>query len=136
MVSNMDAGFRCDANDGDFQPTMPTCPGGTLQARVVFPDCWDGVNLNKLDQSHMRASENGRCFESHPVAVPLLRVFVRWDSDGGPDARFSSGDASTFHMDFWNAWHPITQFKLVYKCIRNAPPDMKCVVLRDVDSQD
>ena len=59
------AKYRCDGctpfpqfDEGDpmdHVPYLPACPpGDLLEFRVVFPQCWDGVNLTSEDQrSHM-----------------------------------------------------------------------------------
>lgn len=46
-----------------------------MRAQIVFPSCWDGVNLDSEDhKSHMSypvggAPDSGDCPSSHPVKV-------------------------------------------------------------------
>ena len=71
--SNAFVGWAC-GSQGDPEVLPPTCPADApLRLKVVFPDCWDGVNLDSEDHtSHVAASVGGSCPDSHPVAVPQL----------------------------------------------------------------
>ena len=86
--------------------TIPNCeglddgPGGIypditlLEAKLVFPDCWDGVNLDSPDhKSHMAFSDDvtNLCPPSHPVPVPRLNFKNVYDTYGGPGITLSSG---------------------------------------------
>ena len=105
------------------QPSPPDCPGrGYLVMRVLFPDCWDGRNLDSADhRSHMTASSGGKCPASHPVAVPRLRLNVQYPAGaGGADVTFSTGGLETAHADFFNAWDPAAQTRLVEDCLNRA----------------
>jgi hypothetical protein len=106
--------------------SIPTCkPGATLGLHVLFPDCWDGRNLDSADhKSHMaysyqaRRGDNDRvCPPSHPVLVPILRLHVTYASLGGPDVRLSPGDVDAGHADFVNAWDQQLLTKLVRDCL-------------------
>ncbi len=94
---------------------------GQVTMRVNFPNCWDGEHLDSPDhQSHMAyTSENdGSCPASHPVLVPQLTMFVRYDAPGGDAFELASGAWWTLHADFWNGWHPDTQQALIDGCLR------------------
>ena len=102
-----------------------------LQAKIVFPDCWDGKNLDSPDhRSHMvYASGAGKCPSSHPVPVPRLNLKNTYDTYGGPgfsvaigEGAFDRGAPSTYHADFFNAWDQKVLAKLVATCI-NTPGD-------------
>jgi hypothetical protein len=52
--------YNCLRYPGGGQVTsssaaIPTCPGGSyLSAKIIFPGCWDGANLDSADhRSHM-----------------------------------------------------------------------------------
>lgn len=53
------------------------CPDG-LRSQVVFPSCWDGVNVDSDDhKSHMSyplgsAPDSGDCPDTHPVKVSMF----------------------------------------------------------------
>jgi len=98
---------------------VPTCPPGRqLRLRVRFPDCWNGRNLDSADhQSHMAYARMGRCPRSHPVAVPLISLNVRYPIAGGPGLALSSGGIHSAHADFFNAWTPRSLARLVRRCI-------------------
>jgi Domain of unknown function (DUF1996) len=101
---------------------IPTCPGGSyLSARVMFPSCWDGRNLDSPDhKSHMAYPTRERCPVTHPVSLPVLSTRVRWKTVRGvPSSRLSlsSGGQFSLHADFWNAWSPSVQQWLVANCL-------------------
>ena len=58
-----------------------------LELNIKFPTCWDGVNVEAVDQSHVSyALECGEdfnecfdfdCPESHPVRMPEIHLYVR-----------------------------------------------------------
>ena len=103
--------------------TVPDCPAGThLVMRVHFPDCWDGTRIDSSDhRSHMAYAADGDCPASHPVAVPHLRLGVHYPMGvGGADVTLSSGGPDTSHADFFNAWDPTAQARLVEQCLHAA----------------
>jgi hypothetical protein len=57
------------------------CPDG-MRAQVFMPQCWDGINLYKSDQSHMAypvdTFQGGNCPDTHPVhIIGIFYEFVR-----------------------------------------------------------
>lgn len=101
---------------------MPSCPGGTyLSARIEFPSCWDGRNLDSADhKSHMAYPNRGACPVSHPVGVPALSIRLHWKAARGiPSSQLalSSGGQQTMHADFWNVWSPAVMRWLVDNCL-------------------
>ena len=101
---------------------IPTCPGGTyLSARIMFPSCWDGRNLDSPDhKSHMAYPIRERCPVSHPVSLPVLSIRLRWKPVRSvPSSRLSlsSGGQFSMHADFWNAWSPSVMQWLVTNCL-------------------
>ena len=98
---------------------LPTCPPGRrLRLRVRFPDCWNGRDLDSADHhSHMAYARRGRCPRSHPVAVPLIAMNVRYPLAGGPGLALSSGGTYSAHADFLNAWTPGSLARMVRRCI-------------------
>jgi hypothetical protein len=102
---------------------------GQITMRINFPDCWDGQHLDSPDhKSHMAYSNRGGCPASHPVVVPQLVTFVRYDTPGGSGVTLASGAWYTFHADFFNAWHPRTQEALIDRCIHGG---VHCGRVRD-----
>jgi hypothetical protein len=101
---------------------MPTCPAGSyLSARIMFPSCWDGRNLDSPDhKSHMAYPVRERCPVSHPVSLPVLSFRVRWKNVRGvlsPRLSLASGGQFSMHADFWNAWSPSVMEWLVTNCL-------------------
>jgi hypothetical protein len=95
--------------------TIPTCTEGrSLRLQVNFPSCWDGSRLDSADhKSHMAYSTDGRCPESHPVAVPGLTLLIGYPVAGGANAELASGGQFSGHADFVNAWDQRTLAALV-----------------------
>jgi len=102
---------------------VPECPAGQhLVMRVHFPDCWDGRRVDSPDhRSHMAYAAQGACPATHPVVVPHLRLGVHYPPGvGGADVTLSSGGPETSHADFFNAWDPAAQGRLVEQCLHAA----------------
>jgi hypothetical protein len=121
-------GFECvrpDAQAGLAPVTRPStavpqCATGTqLAGRVVFPNCWNGHDLDSADhKSHMAFAKTGRCPASHPIAVPRLILVATWTVRPTPSTvALSSGVPSTWHADFWNTWNPVRLRRLVRNCV-------------------
>jgi len=107
---------------GGNTATMPSCGQGTyLAATVVFPNCWNGRDLDSPDhRSHMAYATGGHCDAAHPVSLPTLQMRLRWKSVVGvPSAQLSlaSGGQLTLHADFWNGWSPAVMKWLVDNCL-------------------
>lgn len=113
-----DPGFVVDPQQG--------CPfGSKLAVSIVFPDCWDGVNLDSPDhRSHMTYAKSTAgmrvCPASHPVAVPTLDLKISYPgAQGGAGWSVSSGSPASMHADFFNAWDQPTLQSLVDTCIKS-----------------
>jgi hypothetical protein len=114
--------WACDGAgpNGTSEPPR-TCPNGVLRLRVIFPNCWDGKRLDTADhKSHMAYSYRTmrQCPASHPVALPTLKMHLRYHVSGPLDRlTLSSGSRYTAHADFWNAWNPAALRELVQRCL-------------------
>ena len=102
--------------------TMPSCPSGTyLSAKITFPSCWDGVNLDSADhKSHMAYPSRQVCPATHPVGLPALGIRLRWKAARdipSSELALSSGGQLTMHADFWNVWSPAVMQWLVDNCL-------------------
>jgi Domain of unknown function (DUF1996) len=102
--------------------SIPTCPENSyLSAKISFPGCWDGKNLDSPDhKSHMAYPVRGACPVSHPVGLPSVGIRVRWKTVRGvPSSRLSlsSGGQLSLHADFWNVWNPAAMQWLVTNCL-------------------
>jgi hypothetical protein len=54
-------GWTCTPNYTGTFGTLPTCPGGSVEMRVYFPQCWDGSRLDSPDhRSHITYAANSR----------------------------------------------------------------------------
>jgi hypothetical protein len=95
------------------------CPAGTkLETYLDFPQCWDGKNLYRANSAHMAYPQADKCPSSHPIAVPKIRMVLRYPVSGDPaKLRLSSGDGLTMHADFMNAWNEEELSRRVRDCI-------------------
>ena len=109
--------FHCIDSSGDIPEEhymfRTQCDNG-MRAQILFPPCWDGVNLYKSDQSHvayMSDLGDGLCPPTHPVSLPLMFFEVLYwtidiDQSAGGQFVFAQGDTTGygFHGDFLNGW--------------------------------
>jgi Domain of unknown function (DUF1996) len=111
--------------------TAPLCNDPDLRVDLHFPDCWNGRDLDSPDhKSHFTYSYQRQpdspervCPSTHPVMVPMLKLALRFATNGGPTVRLSSGAIDTWHGDFLEAWKPGKQAQLVADCLN---PDVYC----------
>ena len=121
-------GWACGSG-GDPQAEVPVCPeDAPLRLKIVFPDCWNGVDLDSADhRSHMAASVGGHCPSSHPVAVPQLQLTIRYPVWGdGHALTLASGSIFSGHADFMNAWDQAELTRQVQLCLGR---DLVCGVI-------
>jgi Domain of unknown function (DUF1996) len=100
---------------------VPRCPQTLfLELHVNYPDCWDGRRLDSPDHvSHVAHSTNYRCPASHPVKLPLIRLNVRYPTQGGAGVTLASGGQLSGHADLFNAWDQAALTRLVNECFRD-----------------
>ena len=107
--------------DGDEieVPSIPAdCSGLPLRARIVFPQCWNGKDLDSADhKSHMAYASRGRCPATHPVVVPQLTLSIRYWVPNTSGIALSSGGTHSLHADLMIAWEDGAQEALVKRCI-------------------
>jgi hypothetical protein len=130
-VQGKNVEWRCQ--NGNWSKSPPRqCSNGKLVVRIKFPDCLakdaNGPLLDSADhRSHMVDSvvqDNGvkKCPSTHPIPVPMLQTNFQFPiptTRGKPT--LSSGEYSTMHVDFFNAWQEGTLEDLVARCINAAP---------------
>ena len=122
-----------DSTDPAYSQTIVPCPqGDRVIARVAFPMCWDGVNLDSADhRSHMSyevwdAYGHSSCPTTHPVRLAEYSMGIFWPSDGDVDSWTLSSDTmpgmthaagSTFHADWMGAWEPDVMATWMHECV-------------------
>ena len=114
---------------GAHSLSIPNCVFGTesLWMTVVFPQCWDGSNLDSPDhRSHMAYPSAGACPATHRVGIPEVSFNViyaapqagsmsRWRlSSDTYDAGLPGGYSA--HGDWFNGWKPDVMAAWVKNC--------------------
>jgi hypothetical protein len=141
------AGFQCRVEGKGATVTKqalpPDCgPTALLEASVIFPNCWDGTNLDSADhRSHMSYAKHEACDAAHPVQLPQLTLAARFPKGqtSGTITLASMNSPLTLHADFFNAWKPAALAELMKHCIyahvfcedvsdRRMPPGMRTTV--------
>jgi hypothetical protein len=94
------------------------CGGQPLRVRLVFPQCWNGTDLDSPDhKSHMAYAEHGKCPADHPVVLPQLTLSIRYWLPDTNGLALASGGTHSEHADFMVAWSGSMQEELVARCI-------------------
>jgi hypothetical protein len=116
--------FWCAGEGGEIgrsaDGNWPVCaPKAHLTHQLVFPDCWDGKNLDSPDhKSHVAFTYDGKCSGAYPVAIPNLSFVISYPTSGSSAGfRLASGMASSIHGDFFNAWDNAALGQRVKDCI-------------------
>lgn len=115
--------FKCGPGSGTnlAYPPAQCSSSGILSVSLRFPNCWDGIHLDSADhRSHMAYPVGSRCPASHPVVLPRIESFFRYNVGSrvlGDNVSFSSGPWYTIHQDFFNAWNPAGLQHFVDVCI-------------------
>lgn len=109
-------GWQCDGRNAS-QPSPDGCRTN-LTARVEFPDCWNGRDLDSTDhRSHMAYAVEGKCPTGYPVPVPELTTYTHFgDLPAGAVVTLSSVPVG-LHGDFFNGWASDRQAFLVEECL-------------------
>ena len=112
------------------------CPAGShVEAMISAPTCWDGKNLDSANhRDHVSYAGYGgwgylRCDAAHPYLIPTFTLGSFYAVNEGDDLslwRFSSDEmapgapaGTTFHADFFSAWHRPTLLRWTAGCINN-----------------
>jgi hypothetical protein len=115
--------------------------GDELMAEIQFPQCWDGVRLSAVDQSHVAYGTYGvGCPSTHPVALPSISFNVHWKVPAGGTTgwrlssdMYSGGPGGySLHGDVILAWDPETARTWLNNCTRQ---NADCNVGQVTDTQ-
>jgi hypothetical protein len=135
-----------DSSSPQWSSGIPECfEPDRLRLDLVFPSCWNGVDLDSEDhKSHMAYPVDSggavgfSCPDSHPV--PVVRVSYHYafgvkPEVSNPQTRSSYGwklasdiyasdgevqGGMSLHGDWVNAWHPEAMQTLLDHCIKQA----------------
>jgi len=114
-------GWGC-GNTKPYLPAIPDCTGKeSIRAHIEFPSCWDGAPVSHVDDTAhvaMAGVPTARvCPAGFPVRLPRIEINVRYVGEPRTcvGCYLSSGEPSTLHADFINAWDQPTLELLVAK---------------------
>jgi hypothetical protein len=104
--------------------SAPTCRTNRLDLSIKFPDCWDGLrpdspnHRDHVAYSRLLPGDTLRvCPPSHPVAIPAVKLGLRYPTTGGPSTRLASGDLTTSHADLMTGWDAGRFEQLIRDCL-------------------
>lgn len=112
-----------DCRQGPTYPGVPDCSsGGEMHAKILFPSCWNGKDLDSPNhRSHMAyANLDGTCPPGYPVSLPEL--WLEPDYLGVPAGKYTlaSGGIYSMHADFFADWNSHVQNALIANCLNDA----------------
>ncbi len=123
--------WSCGPNGNGYNQTnrIPDCGGDVINASIVFPNCWDGVNLSSPDfVSHLTyVDDNTACPSSHPRRLPKISFLIYWPGADSVDGWHLSSDRTggfnappggTLHADWWGAWNDETMDLWISGCMQ------------------
>lgn len=130
--------YKDGSNQTNTMPNGP-CPQG-LRTQIVFPSCWDGINLDSPDhQSHLsypkgQHPDTGDCPSTHPIKFMTLFYEFIWSTnklqnDVNGTLVLANGDTKgySFHADFFSGWNVTTLQAGIDQCTSNLFGDVeKC----------
>lgn len=112
---------------GGFQQTIPACPvGGNVLMMLVFPDCWDGVNLDSPDHRSHMAYSRGTCPSTHPVLLPQVTLNIHYAVTVGQDStkwrlasdNYTGPGGYSVHGDVWFNWQADIEDTWLNNCLK------------------
>jgi len=137
--------FWYDTDNGGF----PSFLDREWQVRIMFPNCWDGVNLVTSDLSQnthvaFRDDASGLCLETHPVRIPQLFIEAVYQVDAVTrehpevqrnDYLFSTGDKDGWgaHADYISGWQQEVLDAALETCDNNDWSNPRCAFHQFVD---
>jgi len=130
LVTHGPSKFSCLDSRTGLGPTssgMPTdCAAGNMVwMTVMFPQCWDGINLDSPDHKSHMAYPGAQCPATHPVALPEVTTNVIYTVPSGDTRswRLSSDSydpslpaGASAHADWFNGWRPDVMDTFVRNC--------------------
>ena len=117
------SGYAC-AGGTPVSSVPLNCGADWLKAVIVFPSCWDGVNLDSADhRSHVAYPTGKGCPAGFPVSIPKVVFHVRYGLHDGTgyyassDAKAGMTNGMSMHADVWSDWNTTVEAGLVQSCL-------------------
>ena len=116
----------CSSGGGSYV-SMPNCAvGDLLFMSIIFPQCWDGINLDSPNhKSHMAYATGNGCPSTHPVPLPEIAMNVTYlvtEANSGAFWRLSSDKNAlpggySLHADWFNGWDATINKDFLAGCV-------------------
>lgn len=110
--------FKCGPGSNTETLAPPaSCSSGMVVTVTDFPRYWNGRDLDSPDHlSHMSYSRDA----AHPIELPRIKAYGRHAVPAGQPINFtfSSGNYTTYHLDFFNAWNQSELQRFIDKCMK------------------
>ena len=128
--------WSCGASGHTYNKTnrLPDCGGETINATIVFPECWDGLNLDSADhRSHLLfVNAQQACPSSHPVRLPQVSILLYFPGQPSIEGWHLSSDGDhgdhgghgppggSLHADWFGGWNDKALNLWIDGCITRA----------------
>jgi hypothetical protein len=133
FTTSHELNWSCGGSGASYNMTnrIPNCNGDIINATIMFPNCWDGKNLDSADHlSHVTYThETQSCPSSHPVRLPQISILLYFPGTGSVDgwslssdmtSGFNSGPGATLHADWFGGWNNEAMKLWTDGCVRAA----------------
>lgn len=122
-----------ECNDPATSPFFPTEATEELERFLIYPSCWNGVDLDTDDhRSHMAYPttfkldvEPESCPPGFPIKLPIVRFVIRI-LDYVPGSYIFSDGTQHLHGDFFSGWDPTELQRIMDNCIEMNHHDRWC----------
>jgi hypothetical protein len=124
--------YHCHNAGTNVGPSIPNCAvGDEMVQEIVFPQCWDGRNLDSPDHKSHMAYANGStpgCPATHPVPLPQITFNIHYPITSANQATYWRLSSDTYsgpagysaHGDWWNGWDQSVMEAWVSTCVNRA----------------
>jgi hypothetical protein len=133
FTANQYLEWTCGGSGAAYGSTnrIPDCGGDIINATIMFPNCWDGRNLDSANHtSHLAyAGEANPCPGSHPVRLPQISILLYYPGTSSVQGWHLASDrhnganatpGSTLHADWWGGWNNEAMNLWTNGCIKAA----------------
>lgn len=130
--------WQCKDTGSKKYDRIPNC-ASRITMQVDFPQCWDGENLWKADESHVAYPRNRKCPATHPEPLPQITLVTRYEMTYSGQSKhlmlssdMNQAPGTSAHADWVNGWKPEISKRFIDNCL-NRQRDCHANLLGDGD---